>query len=268
MLKYKIDRVWILEPRVDYINVIQASQITASDREEVVICMGALIEHHEVDRNIFILAVNIFDRFLSCKLIEELQDKLGLIAITAVEMARKARNVNLFLRLPVSMHGVEVTGEMIEQWEDIIAREFNDEIDGVLSSDLALCLLKHLNISTEVENEIIFYFKQNYSMILKNYKYLELCTKVITLANLDFSKFALGFQSLEEADIKKDTYLKPIAALMGIEINDNYRASKRYIIHDLLQGNGSFILPFQEVGLGSLLNFGISPRLSAKLHYV
>lgn len=267
MLKYKIDKVWVLEPRLDYIDKVQANQINAKDREEVVIGMGAIIEYREVDRNIFILAVNIFDRLLSCRLIEDLQTKLGVIGIAAISMACKARNVDLFLHPPVPLYGVEVTVEMIEWWEATIVREFEDKIDGVLSSDLAHSLLEQLTLPSNLKNEILFYFKKNYSMLLKNYKYLELSTKLITLTILDYSKFFLGFHVLEEADIRKDTYTQPLAHLLGIEINENYQVSKRYIVHDLIQGNGSFILPFEEVGLGSLLNFGISTRLSLSLNY-
>lgn len=215
--------VCFYEPHEEYLCVIQDNQMGLGGRRVVIISMASIIENKRMDYEILILAINIFDRFLSKIKVENLIRDVKVIGVGCIVLADNVRS-SLKIDSSELIEEELFTIECLESWVNIIKTSLNDDIYSIIASDIATAILKSevFEDTSDIEKfSILKEFKLLYCVIISHYKYLSICTREVTYVILKKICVDDGDPDLDYLIV--DTFLSLELKLLGCKTPNLYK---------------------------------------------
>lgn len=181
-----LKRVCLYEPHEEYLCIIQDNQLNLGGRRVAILSMASVIEDKRIDYEILILAINIFDRFLSKIKVDNLVDNVKVVGFACIKLADEVRSFDKLDSFELIQNEL-FTIDCLDSWLDIIKDRLYDDINGVIASDIAASILKSevFEETSSIEISLIMKeFKLLYCVIISHYKYLNICTREVTYSVL------------------------------------------------------------------------------------
>ncbi|XP_050530578.1 G1/S-specific cyclin-D2-like [Daktulosphaira vitifoliae] len=194
------------QPKPDYLALVQ-KEITANLRKIVVDWMWEVCEEQKCQEDVFPLAINYMDRFLSVNPIKK--NHLQLLGTTCLLVSSKLRESDcLSVDLLVLYTDNTITSEELLMWELLLLSILKWDVSAITAHDFLWYILKRLNLDTAKAfvDVVVKHCGTFIGMCARDYKFCSYQPSIIAAASIAAALNGLELSTINKLDLLTNLY--------------------------------------------------------------